>query len=175
MEDLKQSWIQAQRDCCVLVAQSCLTLCNPMDRNPPGSSVHGILQARILEWVTIPFSRRSSWPRDQTQVSFIAGRFFTIWASSLFNKYLCSSLYVGVLLFGRWSFSKLRAGLASWIYSSYAHKGPSALNLDMWESSAQLSWAWPRSEEPPSWLMNNTQSLLCLSLGAVCYAALLWQ
>ena len=62
----------------VLVAQSCLTLCNPMDWSPPGSSVHGILQARILEWVAIPFSRGSSWSRDWTQVSCIAGRFFTI-------------------------------------------------------------------------------------------------
>ena len=47
----------------VLVAQSCLTLCNPTDSSPPGSSVHGILQARILEWVTISFSRGSSQPR----------------------------------------------------------------------------------------------------------------
>ena len=44
-------------DVCVLGAQSCLTLCNPIDCNPPGSSVHGILQVRILEWVAIPFSR----------------------------------------------------------------------------------------------------------------------
>ena len=51
------------------VAQSCLTLCDPMDCSPPGSSVHGILQARILEWVAISFSRGSSWPRDWTQVS----------------------------------------------------------------------------------------------------------
>ena len=64
-----------------LVAQSCLTLCDPMDCSPPGFSVHGILQARILEWVAICFSRGSSWPRDQTQVSCIAGRFFTIWAT----------------------------------------------------------------------------------------------
>ena len=46
--------------------------------SPPGSSVHGILQARILEWVAIPFSRGSSQPRDQTWVSCIAGRFFTV-------------------------------------------------------------------------------------------------
>ena len=52
---------------------------DPMDCSPPGSSVHGILQARILEWVAIPFSRGSSWPRDWTCVSCIAGRFFTIW------------------------------------------------------------------------------------------------
>ena len=55
--------------------------CNPMDYNPPGSSAHGILQARILEWVAIPFSRGSSRPRDQTQVFHIAGSFFTVWAS----------------------------------------------------------------------------------------------
>ena len=51
-----------------------------MDCNPPGSSVHGILQARILEWVAIFFSWESSWPRDWTWVSCIAGRFFTLWA-----------------------------------------------------------------------------------------------
>ena len=49
---------------CVLVTQSCLTLCNPMDYSSPGSSVHGILQTRILEWVAISFSRGSSQPRD---------------------------------------------------------------------------------------------------------------
>ena len=52
-----------------------------MDCNPPGSFVYGILQARLLEWVAIPFSKGSSWPRDRTWVSCIAGRFFTIWAS----------------------------------------------------------------------------------------------
>ena len=56
----------------VKVTQSCLTLCNPMDY-----TVHGILQASILEWVAFPFSRGSSQPRDQTQVSQIADRFFT--------------------------------------------------------------------------------------------------
>ena len=57
----------------VKVAQSCLTLCDPMDY-----TVHGILQARILEWVAFPLSRQSSQPRDQTQVFHTAGRFFTI-------------------------------------------------------------------------------------------------
>ena len=66
---------------CVLVTQSCTTLCDPMDCSPPGSSVHGIFQARILECVAIPFSRGSSWPRDWTQVSCIAGRFFTFWGT----------------------------------------------------------------------------------------------
>ena len=56
----------------------CLTLCDLMDCSPPGSSVHGIFQARILEWVAISYSRESFHPRDQTWVSYIAGRFFTI-------------------------------------------------------------------------------------------------
>ena len=56
----------------VKVAQSCLTLCDPMD-----CTVYGTLQARILEWVAFPFSRESFQPRDQTQVSRIAGGFFT--------------------------------------------------------------------------------------------------
>ena len=62
---------------CVLVTQLCPALCDPMDSSPPGSSVHGLLQARILEWIAIPFSRGSSQPRDRTLVSHIAGRFFT--------------------------------------------------------------------------------------------------
>ena len=52
----------------ILVAQSCPTLCDPMNCGPPGSSVHGILQGGTLEWVAIPFSRGSSWPRDRTRV-----------------------------------------------------------------------------------------------------------
>ena len=62
---------------CCLGTKSCLTLCYPMDGSPPCSSVHGILWARILEWVAIPFSRGSSQPRDRTYVSCLAGRFFT--------------------------------------------------------------------------------------------------
>ena len=56
----------------VIDAQLCLALGSPMDRSPPGSSVHGILQARILEWVAMSSSRGSSQPRDQTRVSCIA-------------------------------------------------------------------------------------------------------
>ena len=65
----------------VLVAQSCPTLCDPMDCSPPGSSVHEIFQARILEWVAISFCRGFSQLRDRTQVSCTAGRFFTHWAT----------------------------------------------------------------------------------------------
>ena len=63
----------------VLVFQLHPTLCDPMDCSLSCSSVHGILWARIMEWVAIPFSRGSSWPRDWTRVSCITGRFFTIW------------------------------------------------------------------------------------------------
>ena len=72
--------ILACRKVKVLGTHSCLTLCNPMDRSPPGSSVHGMLQARTLECVAISSSKGSSQPRDQTQVSSTAGRCFTIWA-----------------------------------------------------------------------------------------------
>ena len=65
----------------VFVAQLCLTLCDPIDHSLPGSSAHVILQVRILEWIAIPFSRGSSWLRDWTGVSWIAGRFFTVWAT----------------------------------------------------------------------------------------------
>ena len=61
-----------------LVVQSSLTLCDLVDCSLPGSSAHGILQARILEGVAMPSSRGSSQSRDQTQVSCIAGRFFTV-------------------------------------------------------------------------------------------------
>ena len=81
-----QTWYPSLPDtqtcvtCCAQSLQSCLTLWDPMDYSPPGSSVHGILLAKILEWVALPSSRGSSWPRDRTQVpwvSCIADRFFT--------------------------------------------------------------------------------------------------
>ena len=75
------------------VAQSCPTLCDPLDCSPPGSSIHGILQARVLEWIAVSCSRGSSWPRDQTQVSCIAGRHFTIWATREAPKGIKLSCY----------------------------------------------------------------------------------
>ena len=65
----------------VLVDQSCPTICDPMDYSPPGFSVHGILQARILEWVAISFSKRPSRPRDQTRVSCIGRQILYHWAT----------------------------------------------------------------------------------------------
>ena len=63
------------------VAQSCPTLCDPMDCSLPSSSVHGIFQAIVLEWIAISFSKGSFQPRDQTWVSCTAGRLFTVWAT----------------------------------------------------------------------------------------------
>ena len=82
------------------------TLCDPTGCSPPGSSVHGILQARILEWVAILFSRGSSPPRDRTQVSHIAGRFFTIWAmreALMRIIYLKSGLFWKIVQPGFWN------------------------------------------------------------------------
>ena len=74
---VKRKWKSVK----VLITQSCPTLCNPMNYSPPGSFVHGIPQARILEWVAIPFSRGSSWLRERSQVSCIEDKLFTIWAT----------------------------------------------------------------------------------------------
>ena len=69
------------RSFCVFVAQSCVTLFDPMNHSWPCSSNHGISQARILEWVAMPFSRGSSRPRDWTWVSCIADACFTVWTT----------------------------------------------------------------------------------------------
>ena len=83
----KKKWI-------LIVAQSCPTLCDPEECSLSGSSVHGILQSRISEWVAIPFSKVSSWTRDQIQVSWIASRFFTIRVSKE-AQHRRRSLYIG--------------------------------------------------------------------------------
>ena len=90
----KNKYSSAWKNFKVLVTWSCPTLCNLMNSSPPGSSVHGILQARTLEWVAFPFSRASSQPRDWIPISCIAGKFFTIWArqgSLILNWYLNNS------------------------------------------------------------------------------------
>ena len=84
-------WFQWSRglwiaQCIMLAAQSLLTLCDPMDSSWPGSSIHRILQARILEWAAISFSRRTSQPRNRTWVSCIAGRFFFFFFNHLCHQ-----------------------------------------------------------------------------------------
>ena len=77
----KTAWWPIESESESEVTKMSPTLCDPLDCSPWGSSIHGILQARILEWVAISFSRGSSQPRDQTQVSHIAGRRFNLWAT----------------------------------------------------------------------------------------------
>ena len=117
-----------------LVTQSCLTLCNPMDCSPAGSSVHGILLARILEWVVMPSSRGSSQPRDQTRVYHIAGGFFTIWTTRAYihiqnvlaiilpQSWCSISIIISYVVIKR----KLRAVQeTTWPFVSDAHKAKS--------------------------------------------------
>ena len=90
------------------VAQSCLALCDPMDCSPPGSSVHRILQARVLEWVAISFSRGSSQPRARTQVSCITGRCFNLCATREPPGLLRQSFCIFFISFSwRWFWSSL--------------------------------------------------------------------
>ena len=91
----------------VKFSQMCPILCNPMDCSPPGSSVHEIPQARILEWVAILFSRKSSWPRDRTWISCIACRFFTVWATR--EAYTFSMCKID----SRWEFAVSHSKLSS--------------------------------------------------------------
>ena len=79
-DDTEASW-QSAAKVKGEAAQTCPTHCDPKDCSLPGSSIHGILQARILEWVAISFSRGSSRPRDWTRVSHTADRLFTVWAT----------------------------------------------------------------------------------------------
>ena len=91
------------------IAQLYPTLCDPVDSSLPGSFVHGILQARILEWVAISFSRGSSPPRDQTQVSCIGGRRFNLWATRE-----CSIKQKQMFFWNSLAFSMIQLMLAIW-------------------------------------------------------------
>ena len=113
---------------------SCDWLCNPMDYSPPGSSVHRISQARILEWVAICFSRGSSWPRGWTCVSSIAGRFFTTESPGKFyllgiQLALSNSIYPSIT-------GSLKVG-------SWWHCLKSSVSSDSRSPSLQFSWHFP--------------------------------
>ena len=105
-----------------LVAQLCQTLCDPMDCSPPGSSVQGILQAGILEWVAMPSSRGSSQPRDQTQVSHIAHSFLSEPPGKAKNTGV-GSLSLLQRIFSSQE-SNLGLGIASGFFTSWATGKP---------------------------------------------------
>ena len=135
--------------CACVPAQLCLTLCNPMDCSPPGPSIHGILQTRILEWVAIPFSRGSSRPRDRTWVSHLAGTFFTIWATTEAQ----SSWVDGAIW---WNGTRPGEGCSrGWLHCLYpAETSRIQLDLRRWDSRGPswpevLSWdSWGRGWQP---------------------------
>ena len=90
------------------VAQSCPTLCDPMDCSQPGSSVHGIFQAIVLEWIAISFSSGSSWPRDRTRVSRIVDRRITVWAAREVLHVIIFSRKWGIGLFECFPYSGIK-------------------------------------------------------------------
>ena len=117
--------------------QSCPTLWEPMDCSQPCSSVHGILHARILEWVAIPFSRGSSWSMHRTWISCIAGRFFTIWATR--------EAFLGV-----WLYLSPWVGCTDkvWVASAWMRK----VSFHSWDSLKMVhSCSFSSSKSSPRW------------------------
>ena len=99
----------------VLGTQSCLTLCSPMNCSLTDSSVRGILQAGLLEWIAFLCARGSSWPRNRTRVSCIAGGFFTIWANRkpILNDVFNLKMNNNQTKYGKWKAAIAVLGLFS--------------------------------------------------------------
>ena len=133
-------WLRQLRICpqfrsaCAKLLQSCQTLCDPMVCSPPGSSVHGILQTRILEWVAMPSSRGYSWPRDQTCVSHLC----------LLNQQEGSLALVPLRK------SKCRRlGLSPWVRKiPWRRKWLPNPEMATMAQSRILAWIIPRTKEP---------------------------
>ena len=140
----------------VKVAQLCLTLWDPMDYSSPDSSVHGISQARIVEWVAIPFSRGSSQLRDPTRVSLIADSFFTLWATRE------TSLWrVGIHC---WPHSRVFPVTGFWVTFHLGKMGTSP--QPCWTTAVLglriLEWGWFYNEKC-SYFANLRLSKICLT------------
>ena len=140
----------------MLVAQLCQTLCDPMDCSPPGFSVHGILQARILEGVAIPFSRRSSWPRDQPWSPALQADFLPLkppgkpWLPMMGTEpWLPCSLQGQP--WGRFiiyvSFSFLRCTPSKIIVTNFP--GGFIVKGSTWHCRRHEMWVWPLGREDP--------------------------
>ena len=142
------------------IAQSCLTLRNPMDCSLPGSSIHGIFQARVLEWVAISFSRGPSRPRDRTQVSHIAGRHFTVWATREAQIYKTQAIlgFPGGLDGKESAYNAGELGLLpgsgkipwrrEWLRTPVFWPGENPMDRGAWQAivhRATKSWTWLRN------------------------------
>ena len=143
-------------------------LCDPIDCSPPGSSLHGILQARVLEWVAISFSRGSSWPRDRTQLSRIPGRRFNLWATKLYD-----SIYVKLWRRqndrDRSKFSPSNWGLGEWYATKRQHEAVFRLMelfhimtvvVDIHEYMNVSKKPWSKPPSTLSWTPTITSKLL---------------
>ena len=130
---------------CVLVAQSCMTLCDPVDCSPPGFSVHWILQARMLEWVAISFPRGSSQPRDKTRAFLIAGRLFTMWATreAFYGWVIFNCIYVESITISSNAFPAFIEIIVWFFFFSF--KGTS--NVMQWLKKKKIHLAMQESQE----------------------------
>ena len=131
------------------VVQSCLTLWDPMDCSPPGSSIHGIFQARVLEWVVISLSRGSSLPRDRTRVSRIVSRHFYHLSHQGSKFHFCHLLTCCVTLGGSFSLSEVRSQCSKshgWAGHSFSLTTSAKRTMGGKKGSV-----WLRSFEPVMW------------------------
>ena len=119
----------------------------PKDWSPPGSSVHEILQAKILEWIIISFSRGSSWARDQTSASCISGRFFNDWAIREFHIYIYIYHFPTDSV-GKESASNARLLLAKYETQVWLLGQVNPLEKEMAAHSSILTWEIPWTVEP---------------------------
>ena len=149
------------------VAQLCPTLCNPMGRSLPGSSVHGIFQTRILEWVAISFSRGSSRPRDRTLVSCIAGRRFTVWTTreSQSGSETCSVVSDSLRpheLYSPWNSlgQNTEVGILKWDPSPEDLPNPGIKSRSPALQADSLP-AEPQGSPSDTWSQEQTQEILC--------------
>ena len=134
---------------CVLVALSCLTLCDPLDCSPPGSSIHGILQASIMEYAAFPFSRGSSWPRNQTSVSWIYSR---IKIRSLIVIFECHSQWLVLnLIVQKERKDNQTQGKCS-CFSSYVFSNVAALEQRQWKEKKGFLAFVEVYEQPAGWI-----------------------
>ena len=120
-------------------------LCNPTDYSPPGSSVHGILQARILEWIAIPFSRASSWPRDRTWVSCVSCT-----AGVLCLLQCTSTLPTKIHLVKARVFPVVMYECESWTIKKAEHQRIDAFELWCWRRHLRVPWTARRSNQSSS-------------------------
>ena len=147
-------------------------LCDPMNCSPPGSSVHGIFQARILEWVAISSSRESSWPRDQTQVSRVVGRRFTTWVTREIKIITCSQSFTFFNVF--YCFKQRRQWQPSCSCLEYPRDGGAwwAAVYGVAQSRTRLVWLGSSSSSSSSiasvlWQCEEREKMLVFPAGEI--------